>query len=89
MQPQYLLAYSCVCEQFIYSHGSVCLILLQENMWILSWEYINRLPTHECGNWDWGRAISFLGIHKWDFRYSVDMGEKSTNKLKSVKMLKT
>jgi hypothetical protein len=36
-----------------------------------------------------GRAISFLGIHKWDFRYSVDMGEKSTNKLKYVKRLKT
>ncbi len=24
-----------------------------------------------CGNWDWGRAIPFLGIHKWDFRCSV------------------
>ncbi len=22
-----------------------------------SWEYINRSQTHECGNWDWGRAI--------------------------------
>jgi hypothetical protein len=32
-----------------------------------SWEYINRSYTHECGNWDWGRAISFLGTHKWDF----------------------
>jgi hypothetical protein len=32
-----------------------------------SWEYINRSQTHECGNWDWGRAIPFLGIHKWDF----------------------
>ncbi len=36
-----------------------------------SWEYINRSQTHECGNWDWGLAISFLGIHKWDFRCSV------------------
>ncbi len=25
-----------------------------------SWEYINRLQTHECGNWDCGRAIPFL-----------------------------
>jgi hypothetical protein len=29
-----------------------------------SWEYINRSQTQECGNWDWGRAIPFLGIHK-------------------------
>ena len=27
-----------------------------------SWEYINRSQTHECGNWDCGRAIPFLGI---------------------------
>ncbi len=36
-----------------------------------SWEYINRSQTHECGNWDWGRAIPRKGIHKWDFRYSA------------------
>ncbi len=35
-----------------------------------SWEYINRSQTRECGNWDWGRAIPLLGIHKWDFRCS-------------------
>ncbi len=35
------------------------------------WEYINRWHTHECGNWDWGRAIPFLGIHKWDFCCSI------------------
>ncbi len=34
-------------------------------------EYINRPQTHECGNLDWGRAISFLGIHNWDFRCST------------------
>ncbi len=28
-------------------------------------------PSHECGNWNWGRAIPFLGIHKWDFRCRV------------------
>ena len=38
-------------------------ILLQDR----SWEYINRSQTHEWGNWDWGRAISRNGIHKWDF----------------------
>ncbi len=36
-----------------------------------SWEYINLSLTHECGNWDWGRAIPKKGIHKWDFRCSV------------------
>jgi hypothetical protein len=36
-----------------------------------SWEYINRSWTHECGNWDWGRAVPRKGIHKWDFPCSV------------------
>ncbi len=29
-----------------------------------SWNYINRLQIYECGHWDWGRAVSFLGVHK-------------------------
>ncbi len=33
-----------------------------------SWKYINRSKTHDCENWDRGRAIPFLGIHKWDYR---------------------
>jgi hypothetical protein len=37
----------------------------------LSWDYINRSQTHECGNWGWGRAIPRKGIHKWDFRCSA------------------
>ena len=36
-----------------------------------TWEYINRSQTHECGNWDCGRSVPFLRIHKWDFRCSV------------------
>ncbi len=36
-----------------------------------SWEHINRSQTHECGNWDWGPAISFLEMKKWDFRCSA------------------
>jgi len=35
------------------------------------WEYMNRSQTHESGSWDWGRAIPFLGLHKWDSRCSV------------------
>ncbi len=33
--------------------------------------YINHSQAHECGNWDWGRAIPFLEIDKWYFRCSV------------------
>ncbi len=36
-----------------------------------SWEYINRSQTHECGNWDWGRAIPRKGINKWGFPCSA------------------
>ncbi len=35
------------------------------------WEYINSTQTHECGNWDTGRAFPFLGTHKWDFYCSA------------------
>ncbi len=38
-----------------------------------SWEYIN---WHECRYWDGGRTISFLRIHKLDFRYSVGYDKK-------------
>ncbi len=38
-----------------------------------SWEYINRSWTHECGNWDWGRAIPRKEIHKWDFPCSASI----------------
>ncbi len=33
--------------------------------------YINRSQAQECGNWDWGRAIPFLGIFVSNFRYCV------------------
>jgi hypothetical protein len=36
-----------------------------------SWEYVNRSQTHECGNWDRGRAIPFLRIFVSNFRYCV------------------
>ncbi len=34
-----------------------------------SWEYIIRSQTHECGNWDWGPDIPFLGIFASNFRH--------------------
>ncbi len=33
--------------------------------------YINRSQTHECRNWERGRTVSFLGIHKLDYPYSA------------------
>ncbi len=35
--------------------------------------YINRSQIHERGNWDWGRAVSFLGVNKSDFLCSVSL----------------
>jgi hypothetical protein len=34
-------------------------------------EYINRSQEHECGNWELGLTVSFLGIFVSNFRYSV------------------
>ncbi len=49
------------CERFIYSHDGPAYSAVGKYVnW--SWEYINRSQTHECGNWDWCRAIPFLGI---------------------------
>jgi hypothetical protein len=33
---------------------------------------ISLSQTHECGNWDLGRAIPRKGTHKWDLRCSAD-----------------
>ncbi len=46
-------------------------ILLQENMCTEWSEYINPSQKHECGNWDCGRAVSFLRVHTSDFLCSV------------------
>ncbi len=34
--------------------------------------YKSLTDTWRCGKWDWGRAIPFLGINKWDFRCSAE-----------------
>ncbi len=33
--------------------------------------YLYHSHIHEWGNWDWGRLIPFLGIHKWDLLCSA------------------
>ncbi len=51
---------------------SVCLFCWRKYV-DRSWEHINPSQTHECGHWGWGRAIPRKGIHKWDFRCSVEL----------------
>ncbi len=60
-RPQSQFPHSCVCDRFTY-------FLQQNRRADPSWEYINRSQTHECGNWDCGRAIPFLGIVVSNFR---------------------
>ncbi len=47
----------------------------------LSWKYIKRSQTHECGKWDWGHAIPFLGKHKCNFPCSVGNSAKDREHL--------
>ncbi len=71
-QPQSQFPHSCVCERLIYSQDRSANSAAGNRMWMdRSWENINHSQTHECENQDWGRAIPFLAIHKWDFRCSV------------------
>ncbi len=69
-RPQSQFPRTCVFERFIHCHDqssySAAGIYVDR-----SWEYINRSQIHECGNWDWGCAIPYMGIHRWDFRCSV------------------
>jgi hypothetical protein len=44
---------------------------LVPNSFIFKWDYINRSQIHECGNWERGLAVSFLGVHKSDLVCSV------------------
>ncbi len=74
--------HSCICERFIYMPGSVCYLAAARNV-DRSWEYINcsqSSQAHEFRHRDWGCAIPFLGIHKWDFRCSVE-GYGSANNI--------
>ncbi len=52
--------------------GSVCLFCRSEICGLILGIY--KSQTHECGNWDWGRAIPRKGIHKWDFPCSLVTG---------------
>ncbi len=62
--------HSCISEWFIYSQDRSAYFVGAK--WAdRSWEYINHSQEHECRNWERCWVVSFLGIHKSDFRYSV------------------
>jgi hypothetical protein len=44
--------------------------ILQQRL-ILGVLYKNCSQINECGNWELGRTVSFLGINKYDLLYSV------------------
>ncbi len=61
-----------------------CALQRKSHLWILrkgiaysaagkyvdrSWKYLKHTQTHECGTWDWGSSIPFLGIFVSNFRY--------------------
>jgi hypothetical protein len=64
--PRSQFPHLCVCKRFINCHDRSAYSGVGKYV-DQSWKYINRSQIHECGNWDWGRAIHFLGIHKLDF----------------------
>jgi hypothetical protein len=65
---------TCMCLWAIYIFPQwICLFCCRKYV-DRSWEYINRSQTHECVNWDWGRAIRRKELHKWNFRCSVIVG---------------
>jgi hypothetical protein len=56
---------------YVFPEMKLCgLLIPKQNYNVLSVLY-NRSQIHECKNWDRGRAYSFLGTQKSDFRYSV------------------
>ncbi len=56
----------CICEQFIYSY-TISFFFPRSIRLFRLWEFINFSHTHECGNWERGGAVSFLGYINWIF----------------------
>jgi hypothetical protein len=63
--PQSQFPHSCVCKRFIYSPDRSAYCCRKVCGPILGIYKSSQI------NWEWGRAIPFLGIHKWDPRCSV------------------
>ncbi len=62
-RPQSQFLHSCVCERLVYSHDRSA-YSAAGNMWTNPG---NCSQTHECGNWDWGRAIPRKGNTEMGF----------------------
>ncbi len=65
-RPKSQFPHSCICERFLYSHDQSAYSAAGNMLTDSGNTYINHSQTLECGKWDWGRAISRKGIHKWD-----------------------
>jgi hypothetical protein len=63
--------HSCFWAGLIYSHDRSAILLQEIGGSIVGNEYLNRLEIRECWNQDWGRAVSFLAVHKSDFLCSA------------------
>jgi hypothetical protein len=63
------IVHSCICVRFMYSDDRSAYSAAGKYIGepIQGIYCINRLQTHECGNWDRGRAVSFLGRHESKF----------------------
>ncbi len=70
-QPQPQFPHSCVFERFIYSQDKSTYFLQQNRQNHRGNMYIICSQTHECGNWDWGPDIPFLGIFVSNVRHFV------------------
>ncbi len=69
---------------------SVCLFCCRKKGGPIVEIYLDHSQTHECGNWDWGRAIPFLGIHKSKFfAVHCNQGFKLIEKFVACKVWRT
>ncbi len=75
--PQFQFPHLWACERYTYSQDQSTYFPAAEYA-DRFWEYVNRSQTHECGNWDWGSAIPFLGLFVSNFRYYVFAVASST-----------
>ncbi len=67
VRPRSQVLLSCICERFINSYDRSTYFAAANMKVDRSWEYINCSQIYECGNWERGRAVSFLEIHKYVF----------------------
>ncbi len=86
-RPRSRFLYSYICERFIYSQARSA-YFAAARLADRSWKYINSSQIYECRNWEWGRAVLFLGIYFFpNFRYDV-FAERGRNIRKRIIVMK-